>query len=699
MRLGHRLHEPLVLAGILLLTLAAGMLPAHYFPFLQVIENWVADIRVHQLLSPEPQDPDIAIVTITEDTLARLPYRQPVDRAMLADVVEVIARAGPRALGIDLLFDQPTDPAKDQQLQEALARFPAPVVVSWADEDDLLSPRQVSFMRDYLQGVLPGYATILKNGIDLKVRKIYPGREFHGQWIPGFPGAIADALGIPAPRDTLRLAYRGRPDARTTAFPRYPAHTLALIPTPLLKRWLGGRIVLIGADTPHDDRHGTPVGLLPGVVIHAHALSQFIHGRQLRDLGATGETLLVLGAAFLGLLLSRLDASVWTQFALGVLVIAVLWTGAFFLYDALSVLIPVVSPSIGFATAMWLGHVYTGYRERRQKRFLQAAFSRYVSPSVVKQLVANPDSLSLGGERRPMSLLFTDIADFTTLSEQTDPAVLTPLLNDYLGGIVQIVFAHGGTIDKFIGDAVFAFFNAPVNQPDHPTRAVACALAIDRFANEFRERQQAAGIPLGITRIGLHTGEATVGNFGGERHFDYTALGDAVNTASRMEGVNKVFGTHICVSGETVLGCPDMAFRPIGDLVLKGKHEPVPAFEPLSPVLADAPLTARYREAFELFKEGMPLARTVFELDRSSGGAAGIALEILNGVGGAELREYTLLKSSDPGAMERYASVRQRQSRAFASLADAFPEDPLVAFHAHRVEAGETSAFIVLTSK
>ena len=211
----------------------------------------------------------------------------------------------------------------------------------------------------------------------------------------------------------------------------------------------------------------------------------------------------------------------------------------------------------------------------------RANLARYFSPNLVNHLAENGGGIELGGERRELTFLATDLADFTALVESLDPAAVVAVMNEYLGEVTRIVFEHGGTIDTVVGDAVHAMFGAPLEQPDHAVRAVTCARAIDAFSHEFSARKSAEGTPIGRTRIGVHTGSAIVGNFGGEGFFHYTAHGDAVNTASRLESVNKHLGTRICVSVDTVAQIPDFVGRPVGTLILKGKEQGIKAFEPL----------------------------------------------------------------------------------------------------------------------
>jgi adenylate cyclase len=241
-----------------------------------------------------------------------------------------------------------------------------------------------------------------------------------------------------------------------------------------------------------------------------------------------------------------------------------------------------------------------------------ASLSRYFSPNLAQRLASDADALDLAGQRREIATLFTDITSFTALVETLDPSVLGPLLNEYLTSMTDIVFAHDGTVAKIVGDALHVLFGAPGEQPDHAAQAVACALALDEYAEAIRERCRQKGIPLGVTRIGVHAGPAIVGNFGGGRFFDYTAYGDTINVAARLEAANKQLGTRVCVSATLADKVEDFHGRPIGDLVLRGKTEPLRAFEPLRREQYDDPATASYLEAFAKLEAGDPGAIAAF---------------------------------------------------------------------------------------
>jgi len=276
---------------------------------------------------------------------------------------------------------------------------------------------------------------------------------------------------------------------------------------------------------------------------------------------------------------------------------------------------PIDFPDLETTIAKTIRHIEV-LRQARERQAAaeraQASLSRYFSPNLAQRLASDTGAIDLRGQRREIATLFTDIHSFTTLVETLEPDVLGPLLNDYLSGMTDVVFAHDGTVAKIVGDAIHVLFGAPGEQPDHAARAVACALALDEFAQGFRERWRQKGAPLGLTRIGAHAGPAIVGNFGGERFFDYTAYGDTINTAARLETANKQLGTRICVSAALAARVPDFRGRPVGDVALRGKSEALRAFEPLSREQYEDPATASYLEAFAKLEAGDPGALAAF---------------------------------------------------------------------------------------
>lgn len=251
-------------------------------------------------------------------------------------------------------------------------------------------------------------------------------------------------------------------------------------------------------------------------------------------------------------------------------------------------------------------------RQKSEAEMARVTLSRFFSPSVAEAILNKSETLTPGGEKRNATFLFTDLAGFTKLVEKTDPQITVELLNDYIEGIASIIFKHNGTVMKIIGDAIHGVFGAPLDLPDHAGTAINCALELDIYAETFRSEWNKKGVDLGVTRIGLNTGDAIIGNFGGDSFFDYTAYGDAVNVAARLEAANKKLGTRICVSESVKAAAAEFHGRPAGHLNLSGKSEPLRCFEPLSRELGASSEMQAYREAFEMLENGDNGARQAF---------------------------------------------------------------------------------------
>lgn len=409
---------------------------------------------------------------------------------------------------------------------------------------------------------------------------------------------------------------------------------------------IDGKIVLVGTSAVGlRDLRATPVNAaIPGVEIHAQMLNAILGQNFLtRPNYAMGFELSAALLFGILIILTVPRASALASLPIIIAVLAATAGASYYLFSAQSLLIDASFPILCTA-ALFTILIYGNFsRAEAQRRQVRAAFSQYLAPSLVDRLVNDPAKLELGGEQREMTFLFTDIAGFTAFAENIDPVVLTRTLNAYLDQMCQIVMAHGGTIDKIVGDAVHALFNAPIDQPDHAQRAVTCGLALDSFGKEFAQRMQADGLDFGHTRIGINTGRCVVGNFGGSQRFDYTAHGDAINTAARLEAANKHLGTTICVAGTTADQCRDVLFRPIGSLLLQGRRrgldtfEPIPASEGKSQQIHDyiaafASLNAAAPEALKAFRDLVerypqdPLAALHFR--RLSDGQAGIEFRV-----------------------------------------------------------------------
>jgi class 3 adenylate cyclase len=281
-------------------------------------------------------------------------------------------------------------------------------------------------------------------------------------------------------------------------------------------------------------------------------------------------------------------------------------------------------------------------RRQAEAERAHASLSRYFSPQIALRLASDSEANGMEVHRREVATIFTDITSFTSLVETAAPEVLGALLNEYVGGMTDVVFAHEGTVAKIIGDAIQILFNAPGDQPDYATRAIACAQDLDRWAEAFRERWRAKRVDFGATRIGVHAGPALVGNFGGSRFFDYTAYGDTINTAARLEGANKILGTRICVSAAVAGATDNFMGRPVGDLVLRGRTEPLRAYEPLGRDAFDGPASKQYTDAFAKLEAGdagaMPAFAALVGLHAEDPLAGFHLRRLLNGAKGVRMQ-------------------------------------------------------------
>jgi adenylate cyclase len=281
-------------------------------------------------------------------------------------------------------------------------------------------------------------------------------------------------------------------------------------------------------------------------------------------------------------------------------------------------------------------------RRQAEAERAHASLSRYFSPQIASRLACEGEADGMTVHRREVATIFTDVTSFTSLVETIAPEVLGTLLNEYVGGMTDVVFAHEGTVAKMIGDAIQILFNAPGDQLDYATRAVACARELDVWAEGFRERWKSKGVNCGATRIGVHAGPALVGNFGGSRFFDYTAYGDTVNIAARLEGANKFLGTRICVSATVAEATENFKGRPVGDLMLRGRSEPLRAYEPLVAAAFEGPATRQYTEAFAKLEAGdaaaMPAFAALVGLHADDALAGFHLRRLLNGAKGVRLQ-------------------------------------------------------------
>jgi len=633
-----RLRLSVILLGIILGSGGLSIAGVQLLPFLNLAEQWLSDFRISSLSPPEDQNQDIIILTVTEDTLSQFPYRSPLDRQFLTDTLFVLEQRDVRAIGIDILFDQPSELQKDQALRNMLHSMKTPLVVAYARSEEGLNKAQQRYIDDFISPELRGFINLIKDGLSHTVRWIYPGREIPDDLlVRGFPGALSEKLGVLPPDEEAPIFWRPSPSEKEkSTFRAFPIHTLKFLPA----AWFKDKIILIGSDLPLSDRHRTPFvtsrgidGVIPGIVIHAHALSQLLANRPSVYISATNQALIIIAASMIGVAMAFIEVNLIGRMALTFISAVIILIGGLASFQSGYPLFPIVGPIIALVFGIWMTDAFRRNHERQQRKYLKNAFSLYLSPDLVERVITNPDALALGGEYREMSYIFTDIAGFTSLSERAGPKAVSSLLNKYLGGVCDIAFRHGGTVTDFIGDAVFIMFNAPLDQQDHARRALTCALEIDGFSEQFRQEKVPRELGLGITRIGVHTGAAAVGNMGADIHFKYSPIGDAVNTASRIEGLNKHFGTRICASGNVLEHYPDAMARPMGRVIMKGKEEPLEIYELLAPDRAESPFMSEYRRAYSLLDAGDGTAETLFEklhLENPEDGCVALLLDQIN---------------------------------------------------------------------
>lgn len=369
---------------------------------------------------------------------------------------------------------------------------------------------------------------------------------------------------------------------------------------------LEGAIVMVGTSAQLlGDLKPTPVqASLPGVVIHAHTLQGLLHPEILLHEPAWGLTIELIGLAALTLLMLMLyplcgpRVLLLTATTLLLIVIAAnvwMWHAEHIRLDLLPSLLLVFAVTGIFAT-------YDMLRENRERKHLQHLFGQYVPPEHIQQLMTTPANASLAGEKRDMTVLFADLHDFTALAEQLDTQTLKNLLNRYLDAATGIIFQHNGTVDKYIGDMVMAFWNAPLTEPEHARQAVLTALSLRQMLQENAENYRKQGITPLQLGIGINSGEMNVGDMGSSYRRAYTVIGDAVNLAARIESLTRHYGVDILVSEHTRQHCKGVVFRTVDRVQVKGKQESVLLYHPLG---LGEEITPHIRQLYQLHEQAM----------------------------------------------------------------------------------------------
>jgi adenylate cyclase len=616
-------RRPLLALGLAIAALALG--DHQLTRILERLDLQFGDALSRHVAAGLRPDPDIVIVDIDEASLARMQAvagKWPWPRAVHAELIAGLLAQSPRAIVIDLLLAEPDifRPESDAALREVLrgaSRVYLPTLrldpagdaqgIALADAADALGlVRTPSAQPAARAQLLPplvadeadwrtGAANFLEDR-DGVGRRHALHLDIHGWRLASLPARVARDLGWPVPdAETIELHFRGG----LHAFERVSYATLW---EDLGRRQrqratdeFRGRIVLVGTSAPGLlDARVTPMGSLqPGVELLATAIDNLRHQRWMTRpapawrLAATLTMLMLLiGALAAGVSAARIGA------ALAGLTLAMLGAALAAAHGRL--LLPVVEPLV-WTWLAFLGGVVLAYRrERRAREEAVNLFGRFLNPAVVHRLVERGETVaSLSGRSRELTVLFSDIRGFTTLSENTDAAVVVQLLNRYFERQVEVVFRHGGTLDKFIGDCIMAFWGAPLDDPAHARRAVAAALEMQSELLAFREelaREHGAAAASFDVGIGIHSGPAVVGFIGSRRKLDYTAIGDTVNLASRIEGLTRDAGCRILVSDTTRLACERLQadgeagarfdFIDRGAHHVKGRQQPVHLHEP-----------------------------------------------------------------------------------------------------------------------
>jgi len=590
-------------------------------------ERALYDVRA-LLASPHVEtDQRIVMVTFNEETLRLTGRRSPLDRSMLANALLQLDKMGAKGIGIDILIDQPTP--EDQILVDAFRSMKTPTYLGFATNKSnsaFMTYDQEQFLREFLKQTKPGnvHATSIRLQADQDgVMRSWPDQP------RDLPSLMANSLtqGNYEYRDYQgSIRYRLPVDYERPVFDKLPVELIAnpdLVEA--LKPQIEGRYVLIGGNIPDVDQFTTPASRMKdpqtgrvgettiGLEIHATLLAQMLDHVMLKKIPGWGLWLIAIGVILLGALTAMSNLKIWK---LGLLllvqagaIVAVPFLWQFHGIDTQG--LPVFGWLIGWIFAYTaVGTAARGIGSE-QRNFAQSALGKYLPGDIAKDIMKNPERLQLHGEKREIYALFSDLEGFTKLSHQIEPEMVAFLLNKYLDVLSETVLEHGGTIDKFVGDAIVAFWGAPISRPDDCERAVKCAVAMYEAGEKFRREAPEGVPPIGVTRVGVHFGEAIVGNFGGEGRIQYTALGDSMNTASRLEGANKYLKTKTLVS-DTVVERSDLGkFRPVGRITVSGRSTPMEVFEPV--LNFSETHVQQFTDIFRKYDEGDESALAEFE--------------------------------------------------------------------------------------
>ncbi|QGJ77676.1 adenylate cyclase CyaK [Sinorhizobium meliloti] len=556
----------------------------------------LVDLRAYDYLSivgrPTLPEDGPVIVAIDEPSMAEIGSQWPWPRALHARLIQALRGAGARAIALDVIFAEPAAaPENDQALAEVLGSD----VVLAGDETLIRAPQAEQFVRTE---PLPVF---LERGAKVGIASVDLSGDGTLRQIPSYPDGLAVTLA------TVAGAKPAHPPRRALMQTFGPARTYptvsyyqALDPESFLpEETFRGRVVIVGLslqNAPTISGGGIDAfatsdtvfsrGLVAGAEIHATIYDNLVHRLFVKRAGAAvAVTAIVL--ASLAAALAVLGSTSWKTLGYGALALILIFLASYGLMRLAHVFVSPLAPALAFL-GVAVGQAGLDYaEERRRRRAITRAFSQYLSPALVERLARDPSQLKLGGERRTLTVLFCDVRGFTTISEdmKDDPEGLTTLINRLLTPLSEAVLNRRGTIDKYIGDCLMAFWNAPLDDPDHAVHAVQAArdmlTALGDLNAELEAEAKAAGRPPKTLRIGIgiNTGECVVGNMGSARRFDYSALGDAVNLASRLEGASKDYGVPLLLGERTAtLAARKFAVAELDRITVKGRSAVSPVF-------------------------------------------------------------------------------------------------------------------------
>lgn len=542
-----------------------------------------------------PTEPGVILVTIDEPSFSEIGLQWPWPRRIHAELLNSLNEAGAKAVAVDVIFSEPTDTANDQALGQA-----APDITVFASDETLLDT-------DYGLQLIRTEPTpdIVAYGAKVGVASVTTDPDGVLRVLPMYPDGLArtllhiaagDSPTDPTAQQTEQLIqYFGAADH----YPRV-SYYQALNPDQFLPDdYFKDKVVLVGyalqtvpeVGSSTTDAYETPFTLKTrqlsyGAEVHATIFDNFKHGLSILNPNrAIGYILLILGG-IAGFISARRQS--WgVKSALGLGGICTICIFSWLTLRFGRIWISPWEPALGLTTVLAALSVRDFSIERRMRRDIQGAFSQYLSPHMVADIVKNPTQLTLGGERKTLTLMFADIRGFTTLSElyKNDPQGLTRLINDILTPLSDIIMRHGGTIDKYIGDCIMAFWNAPLDDPNHAANALAAAremiASMDGINRSIKTQLTDTDIRIGI---GLNTGDCVVGNMGSDTRFDYSVLGDPVNVAARLESLTKNYDTAL-IFGEAVFDelSDTQGTRLLDEIQVRGREQSLKIYSIATP--------------------------------------------------------------------------------------------------------------------